>query len=115
MKPELKRAMTGAILLASGAAIGAGIALLLAPTSGGMTRKEIADSSRKAWRRAKDLASDLSRSVSGVVDRIGESTQAILEMGKDLAEDRRKALLSVIEGGVARLEEERKKVSRLIA
>lgn len=115
MKTERKNAMTGAILLVSGAAIGAGIALLLAPTSGEKTRKEIADYSRKTRRRAEDLASDLSRSVSGMVDRIGESTQEILEKGRGLTEDRRKALLSVIDGGVARLEEERKKLARLIA
>ncbi len=115
MKPKRNDAVTAAIFLVSGAAIGAGIALLLAPASGEKTRKEIVDSSRKIRRRAEDLAADLTRNVSGMVDRIGESTEEILERGKDLAEDRKKALLSVIEGGVAKLEEERKKLARLIA
>ncbi|HEU5360924.1 MAG TPA: YtxH domain-containing protein [Candidatus Deferrimicrobiaceae bacterium] len=115
MKPKRNDAVTAAILLFSGAAIGAGIALLFAPASGEKTRKEIADYSRKTRRRAEDLADDLSRSVSGMVDRIGESTQEILERGKDFAEDRKKALLSVIDGGVAKLAEEREKLARLIA
>ena len=46
MKPKRNDAVTAAILLFSGAAIGAGIALLFAPASGEKTRKEIADYSR---------------------------------------------------------------------
>lgn len=115
MESKWNGAATGALFLIAGAAVGAGVALLFAPQSGRKTRKDIIRYSRRARRRAEDLAADLSRNISGMVESIGESTQEIIGRGKDLADDRKKALLSVMEEGVAKLAEQRAKLARRIA
>src|SRR3990172_7945631 len=64
----------GALTLAGGAIIGAGIALLFAPRSGKNSRREIALTTRKAGRRMKRAARDISDGVSGVVDSVENTT-----------------------------------------
>ncbi len=78
---ERQEAGVGSLIL--GLALGAGIALLLAPQSGAETRQSIA---RRA-RRAQDAAQDLVEDMSGVVaekfhdvrDRVGDTIDATLD------------------------------------
>src|SRR4030067_859650 len=71
----------GALTLAGGAMIGAGIALLFAPRSGKNTRREIALTARKAGRRMKRAARDISDGASGVVDSVENGTADFLAKG----------------------------------
>lgn len=106
---------TGTLLLVAGALLGAGVALLLAPKSGRETRKDIARYAKKAGRRAEGVVGDFAESVSGMVEEVGSRAADILDKGKDMARDKKKELLHVIEDGQKRLERERAKLEKLIA
>lgn len=107
--------ITGTLLLAAGALLGAGIALLLAPQSGKKTRRDIARYAKKAKRRAEGVVEDFADSVSGMVDEVGDRAADILGKGKDLAHDAKKEVLHVIEDGQRKLEKQRAKLEKLIA
>ncbi len=106
---------TGAFLFAAGAVIGAGVALLLAPQSGRETRKDIARGMKKAGRRAEEVAGELTETVSGMADAVGERVEEILGTGKDLAVEAKKELIGAIEEGQRRLEKQKARLSKLIA
>lgn len=115
MDGKWNRATAGALLVLAGAAVGATVALLFAPQSGAKTRRDIARHAKKARGKVEDLAGDLSETISGMVESIGESTRSIVEKGKDLAEDKKKAILTVVDEGIAKLEEQRAKLARRVA
>src|SRR3990172_5224033 len=71
----------GTLTLAGGAMIGAGIALLFAPRSGKNSRREIALTARKAGRRMKRAARDISDGASVVVDSVENVTEDFLAKG----------------------------------
>jgi len=105
---------TGTLLLAAGAILGAGIALLLAPQSGKSTRRDISRYARKAGRKAEEVVEDFSDSVSEMVDRVGEKAAEILDTGKDLAYEAKKEVLSAIEKGRKQMERQREKLAKLV-
>ena len=89
----------GALTLAGGAMIGAGIALLFAPRSGKNSRREIALTTRKAGRRMKRAARDISDGVSGVVDSVENATADFLAMGGEVAHGVKRKLRDTLEAG----------------
>jgi gas vesicle protein len=93
----------GALTLSGGAMIGAGIALLFAPRSGKNTRKEIALTTRKAGRRMKRAAREISDGVSGVVDSVENVTADFLAKGREVAYGVRRKLRDTLEAGEAML------------
>jgi gas vesicle protein len=104
-----------ALFFIAGAFVGAGMALLFAPQSGRNTRKEILRAGRKACGVADDLARDLAKHVSVTADAIGKRTRELVETGMEIGDDGKKALLSVVDEGIARLGEQRARISRRIA
>lgn len=114
MEERCNRIGSGTMLLLTGALIGAGVALLLAPQSGRATRSDITRYARKTRRKVSRAVDDLAGNVTELVDRIGEKSEEILHRGKDLTHDTRKELLAVLEAGRDRLEAERARISRRI-
>jgi len=106
---------TDAILILTGALIGAGVGLLLAPQSGQATRNDITRIARRTPRKVGQAIDDLAGNVSDLVERIGAQTDEFLDKGKDLTHDTKKEILSVLESGRDRLEAERVKLFRRIA
>ncbi|KAF0144339.1 MAG: YtxH domain-containing protein [Nitrospirae bacterium] len=82
----------GSVLLSFllGGAVGAGLALLLAPQSGPETRRKI-----------KDFAEDMK-------DRVGST----VEKGKDLFEQKKSVIASAIDAGKEAYEKERERLSK---
>ena len=62
-----------------GAIVGAGLALLLAPASGGETRRRIGDTARKLGSAARDKFEDLKSSASGVAEDLKAGAEAARE------------------------------------
>ncbi|MBI5343465.1 MAG: YtxH domain-containing protein [Deltaproteobacteria bacterium] len=108
-------AMTGTLLLAAGALIGAGAALLLAPKSGKDTRKDIARYAKHARRKAEGVVGEFTDSVSEMVDAVGDKAEDILDHGKDLTHEAKKELIGAIEEGRKKLERQRTKLEKMIA
>lgn len=79
-----------------GAGIGAALALLFAPKSGREFRREIADASRKTYRRGTEAA-------HAAGERIGEGVEAV----RGTVERQKHQIASAIEAGKAAYREER--------
>lgn len=112
MSENNNNAMVGALLLVAGGVIGAGVALLFAPQSGKQTRRDIARYSRKARRKAGDLADEFSDAVSGMVETVGEKASEIIAQGKDLAQDAKREVLRAVEEGQEKLEKQKGRLAR---
>lgn len=67
----------------TGAALGAGLALLFAPQSGKETRKQIKDLSDKMGSDVKDEAEKIGSKVRYEVDKIGERAKTIIDEAKE--------------------------------
>lgn len=105
----------GTLLLAAGAFLGAGVALLLAPQSGKDTRKDIVRFAKKARNGAGGVVEEFADSVTGMVDAVGDKAEDILDKGKDLAHDAKKELIGAIAEGQKQLERQRVRLEKLIA
>ena len=67
----------------TGAALGAGLALLFAPQSGKETRKQIKELSDKMGSDVKDEAEKIGSKVKYEVDKIGERAKTIIDEAKE--------------------------------
>ncbi len=67
----------------TGAALGAGLALLFAPQSGKETRKQIKDFSDKLGNDVKDEAEKISSRVKYEVDKLGDKAKSIIGEAKE--------------------------------
>lgn len=115
MEDRESRIGSGAVLLLTGALIGAGVALLLAPQSGQETRSDITRYAKKTRRKVGRAIDDLAgNDVSEMVERVGEKAEEILHRGGVLTHDTKKELLSVLESGRDRLEAERVKLLKRV-
>lgn len=114
MEDRESRIGSGAVLLLTGALIGAGVALLLAPQSGQETRSDITRYAKKTRRKVGRAIDDLAGNVSEMVERVGEKAEEILHRGGVLTHDTKKELLSVLESGRDRLEAERVKLLKRV-
>lgn len=67
----------------TGAALGAGLALLFAPQSGKETRKQIKDLSDKLSSEVKDEAEKIGSKVRYEVDKIGDKARTLIGEAKE--------------------------------
>lgn len=106
--------MVGGIMLIAGGLLGAAAALLLAPQSGRMTRRDISRYSRKVRRQAEDVVDDFAGNVHGMVESISERAEDILDKGKDLAHEAKVELIKIIDDGQAKLEKQKARLAKII-
>ena len=106
-------AAVGAMMLVAGGVIGAGMTLLFAPQSGKRTRKQIARYSRKVRNETEELVRDAARSVSDMVDDLGDKTSRLAERGSEVASDWRSQFLDTLEKSQKGIEKQRKRLSQL--
>lgn len=100
-------AAKGSLGLIAGAILGAGVALLYAPQAGARTRREIRYYSRRAGRKARRIARDVSDSVSGMVDRLEGNAMSVVEKGRNYADGAKREVLVAIEEGRERFRHRR--------
>lgn len=82
----------------AGAAVGAGLALLVAPKTGKELREKIADLTDDAVSKIKDYASEAQTKIT-----------ATLEEGKEMIKEKKSIITSAIEAGKEAMEREKDK------
>ena len=110
---EKSNGSVGAFLL--GIAVGAGVALLLAPQTGEETRAEIARQARQARDRARDFAGDVG---DGVQRRIGDARDAVnqrVDRARQAVDLKRRQVERAVEAGRAAAQQARADLERRIA
>ena len=95
--------------------IAAGIILLYAPMSGEKTRQYIRIQTKRAKRTTRHLIEGFTENVECLIDEIKETTNRIIEEGVELTKEKKAELLAAIEAGKKAMEEEKKKIERIIA
>lgn len=110
---ERHEAGVGPLIL--GLALGAGVALLLAPQSGEKTRRSIARRARRAQEAAQELVEDMSGVVAekfhDVRDRVGDTIDATL----DAVDARKQRVTDAFHAGRAAARETRGELEQRIA
>ncbi len=87
----------GALLL--GLAIGAGVALLLAPESGEAMRARIRREARRATSRAREFVDDVSEEVSETVERTRDTVERKVGAARGVVETRARAVGDAVDAG----------------
>jgi gas vesicle protein len=98
-----------------GLAVGAGLALLLAPQSGEETRQVIARRARRAQEAAQDLVEDVSGVVVEKFNDVRASVEERIEATLDSVDDKRRRVSSAFHAGRAAAREARGELEQRIA
>jgi len=106
--------MMGALLVLTGAILGAGAALLVAPQTGRETRRDISRYARKTSRKLEGVAGDVAESVADMADAVEEKAEELLEKGKDLSRESREAVITALGEGQERLGRQRDRLAKLL-
>jgi len=103
----------GALLVLTGAILGAGAALLFAPQSGSKTRRDITRYARKTGKMMEGVAGEVAERVAEMADAVEEKAEELLEKGKDLSNESREAVLNAFNEGQQRLERQRDRLAKM--
>jgi gas vesicle protein len=103
----------GSLLL--GLAVGAGLALLLAPQSGEETRRAIARRARRASEAAQDFVEDVSGTVAGKFQDVRASVEERIEATLDTVDRKRRQVTNAFDAGRAAAREARGELEQRIA
>jgi gas vesicle protein len=98
-----------------GLALGAGVALLLAPQSGEETRRGIARRARRAQDAAKDLVEDVSGTVADKFQEVRASVEERIEATLDAVDNRKRRVSNAFHAGRAAAREARGELEQRIA
>ncbi len=98
-----------------GLALGAGVALLLAPQSGEETRRGIARRARRAQGAAKDFVEDVSGTVADKFQEVRASVEERIEATLDAVDDKKRRVSNAFHAGRAAAREARGELEQRIA
>jgi gas vesicle protein len=110
---EKRDAGIGPLLI--GLAVGAGLALLLAPRSGEETRQAIVRRARRAQEAAQDLVEDATGVVVDKFNDVRASVEERIEATLDSVDDKRRRVSSAFHAGRAAAREARGELEQRIA
>ena len=110
---EKRESGVGPILL--GIALGAGVALLLAPQSGEETRREIARRARRAQAAAQDFVGDVSGTVADKFQEVRASVEERIEATLDAVDDKKRRVSNAYHAGRAAARDARGELEQRIA
>lgn len=110
---EKRDAGIGPLLI--GLAVGAGLALLLAPRSGEETRQAIARRAKRAQEAAQDLVEDATGVVVDKFNDVRASVEERIEATLDSVDDKRRRVSSAFHAGRAAAREARGELEQRIA
>ena len=103
----------GALIL--GLAIGAGVALLLAPQTGEETRRAIARRARRAQEAAQDFVQDMSGTVADKFQEVRSSVEERIDATLDTVDRKRRQVSNAFDAGRAAAREARGELEQRIA
>jgi gas vesicle protein len=98
-----------------GLALGAGVAILLAPQSGEETRRIIAQRARRAQDAAQDFVEDVSGTVADKFDEVRASVGERIEATLDAVDDKKRRVTNAFHAGRAAAREARGELEQRIA
>jgi gas vesicle protein len=110
---ERREPGVGSLLL--GIALGAGVALLLAPQSGEETRREIARRARRAQEAAHDFVGDVSGTVADKFQEVRASVEERIEATLDAVDDKKRRVSNAFHAGRAAARDARGELEQRIA
>jgi gas vesicle protein len=103
----------GSLLI--GIAVGAGVALLLAPQSGVETRREIARRARRAQAAAQDFVGDVSGTVADKFQEVRASVEERIEATLDAVDNKKRRVSNAFHAGRAAARDARGELEQRIA
>lgn len=98
-----------------GLALGAGIALLMAPQSGDETRRDIAEKIRRAKDAARDAVGELGDVIGDTVEQAREKVEDGFESARDAVDVRRRRVSVAVEAGRAAARQAREELEYRLA
>jgi gas vesicle protein len=98
-----------------GLALGAGVALLLAPQSGEETRRALARRARRAQDAAKDFVEDVSGTVADKFQEVRATVEERIEATLDAVDDKKRRVSNAFHAGRAAAREARGELEQRIA
>jgi len=98
-----------------GLALGAGVALLLAPQSGEETRRGIARRARRAQEAAQDFVEDVSGTVADKFEEVRTSVEERIEATLNAVDDKKRRVSGAFHAGRAAAREARGELEQRIA
>ena len=98
-----------------GLAVGAGVALLLAPQSGEETRRAVARRARRAQEAAQDFVEDMSGTVADKFQEVRASVEERIEATLDAVDDKKRRVSNAYHAGRAAAREARGELEQRIA
>ncbi len=107
--------MADSLKVIGGGILGAGLALLLAPQSGRKTRKDIVRYAKTVGGRTDKTVHQFSEKMDEYVDAVGHDVSELLHNGKEMTQEAKRDLLSVIDKGQQRLEKQKSKIAQMIS
>jgi gas vesicle protein len=112
---ERESGSSGAGSLLLGLALGAGLALLLAPQSGEETRRAIARRARRATEAAQDFVGDVSGTVADKFQDVRASVEERIEATLDTVDRKRRQVTNAFDAGRAAARQARGDLEQRIA
>jgi gas vesicle protein len=110
---EREQAGVGSLFL--GLALGAGLALLLAPQSGEETRRSIARRARRAQQAAQDFVEDVSGTVADKFSDVRATVEERIEATFEAVDAKKRQVTSAFEAGRAAARQSRGELEHRIA
>jgi gas vesicle protein len=110
---ERESAGVGPLFL--GLALGAGLALLLAPQSGEETRRSIARRARRAQQAAQDFVEDVSGTVADKFNDVRSTVEERIDATFDAVDAKKRQVTSAFEAGRAAARQSRGELEHRIA
>jgi gas vesicle protein len=110
---ERREQSIGSLLI--GIALGAGVALLLAPQSGVETRREISRRARRAQDAAQDFVGDVSGTVADKFQEVRASVEERIEATLEAVDDKKRRVSDAFHAGRAAARDARGELEQRIA
>lgn len=110
---ERREQSVGSLLI--GIALGAGVALLLAPQTGVETRREIARRARRAQDAAQDFVGEVSGTVADKFQEVRASVEERIEATLDAVDDKKRRVSNAFHAGRAAARDARGELEQRIA
>ncbi|MDP9206504.1 MAG: YtxH domain-containing protein [Gemmatimonadota bacterium] len=111
----VERSESGVGSFLIGLALGAGVALLLAPQTGEETRRVIARRARRAQDAAKDFVEDVSGTVANKFQEVRASVEERIEATLGAVDDKKRRVSNAFHAGRAAAREARGELEQRIA
>lgn len=111
----IERSEPGVGAFIAGLAVGAGLALLFAPTTGQETRRELQRRARRVGDQAQDFVSEVTENVSQRLNQARENVESGIDSARHAVELKRRQVTNAVDAGRAAAQQAREELEQRIA